>query len=69
MPDTDAAVTEAPSGSVEPGDIVIITGKGTDPYIMGPKGSKIKWDDAQVAREEFAKILAKEEPRDSGREA
>jgi UDP-N-acetylmuramoyl-L-alanyl-D-glutamate--2,6-diaminopimelate ligase len=29
---------------------VLITGKGTDPYIMGPKGSRIPWDDATVAR-------------------
>jgi len=37
------------------GDVVIITGKGTDPYIMGPQGSRIPWDDAQVVREELAK--------------
>ncbi len=28
---------------------VLITGKGTDPYIMGPEGSKISWSDAKVA--------------------
>lgn len=38
------------------GDAVIITGKGTDPYIMGPNGTKIKWDDADVAREELRKL-------------
>jgi len=32
---------------------VIITGKGTDPYIMGPNGTKTPWDDATVAREEL----------------
>lgn len=37
--------------------IVIITGKGTDPYIMGPKGSKTPWDDATVVREELEKVL------------
>jgi UDP-N-acetylmuramoyl-L-alanyl-D-glutamate--2,6-diaminopimelate ligase len=37
----------------EKGDAVFITGKGTDPYIMGPKGSKTPWDDATVAREEL----------------
>lgn len=42
----------------QPKDVVIITGKGTDPYIMGPRGSKIPWDDAEVAREEFHKIHA-----------
>ncbi len=39
-----------------PGDTVLISGKGTDPYIMGPRGTKIPWDDATVAREELEKI-------------
>jgi len=39
------------------GDTVLITGKGTDPYIMGPKGSKTPWSDAVVAREELEKML------------
>lgn len=38
------------------GDAVIITGKGTDPYIMGPNGTKTEWDDADVAREELKKL-------------
>lgn len=38
------------------GDTVLISGKGTDPYIMGPKGTKIPWDDATVAREELQKL-------------
>jgi UDP-N-acetylmuramoyl-L-alanyl-D-glutamate--2,6-diaminopimelate ligase len=38
---------------------VLITGKGTDPYIMGPKGTKILWDDRDVACEELKKLLAK----------
>jgi len=38
------------------GDTVLITGKGTDPYIMGPNNSKLEWDDATVAREELGKI-------------
>lgn len=38
------------------GDVVLIVGKGTDPYIMGPNGTKEKWDDATVAREELEKI-------------
>lgn len=37
------------------GDAVIITGKGTDPFIMGPNGTKTPWDDADVAREELVK--------------
>ncbi len=36
-------------------DVVIITGKGTDPYIMGPNGTKIPWSDADVSREEISK--------------
>jgi UDP-N-acetylmuramoyl-L-alanyl-D-glutamate--2,6-diaminopimelate ligase len=39
------------------GDTVLITGKGTDPYIMGPHGTKEVWDDATVAKEELEKIL------------
>jgi len=35
--------------------IVLISGKGTDPFIMGPRGSKIPWDDAEVVREELKK--------------
>lgn len=38
------------------GDVVLITGKGTDPYIMGPNGTKLPWDDATVAREELKKL-------------
>ena len=39
-----------------PNSAVILTGKGTDPFIMGPKGSRIPWDEAGVAREELAKL-------------
>lgn len=35
---------------------VLITGKGTDPYIMTANGTKIAWDDASVAREELQKM-------------
>lgn len=41
------------------GDAVIITGKGAEPWLMGPKGTKIKWDDREVVREELRKILNK----------
>ena len=37
---------------------VLVTGKGTDPYIMGPNGTKTPWDDRVVAREELKKIRA-----------
>lgn len=39
------------------GDTVIITGKGTDPYIMGPNDSKRDWSDARVATEEIERKL------------
>ncbi len=35
------------------GVAVIITGKGTDPYIMGAGGKKTPWGDARVTREEL----------------
>lgn len=34
-------------------DAVIITGKGTDPCICGPRGTKTPWSDVGVAREEL----------------
>ncbi len=48
------------------GDAVLITGKGTDPCICGPRGEKIIWSDAGVAREEIAKLLI-EQTRGEGR--
>ncbi len=39
------------------GDTVIISGKGTDPFIMGPDGGREPWDDATVVREELKKLL------------
>ena len=39
------------------GDAIIITGKGTDPYIMRKNGEKEKWSDALVAKEELEKFL------------
>jgi UDP-N-acetylmuramoyl-L-alanyl-D-glutamate--2,6-diaminopimelate ligase len=39
------------------GDAVIITGKGTDPYIMGPNGTKKPWSDAKVVAEELATLI------------
>jgi len=41
------------------GDAVLITGKGTDPSICGPRGTKIPWSDALVAREELEALLKK----------
>jgi UDP-N-acetylmuramoyl-L-alanyl-D-glutamate--2,6-diaminopimelate ligase len=35
---------------------VLISGKGTDPYIMGPRNSRQVWSDAEVVKEELAKL-------------
>ena len=40
------------------GDTVIISGKGTDPYIMGPNDTKTPWSDAEVAGEELKKVVS-----------
>lgn len=55
--DRRAAIAKAVS-IARASDIVIITGKGTDPTIQGPKRSNIPWSDAQVSREEIQKLLA-----------
>ena len=55
--DRRAAISYALS-CARPGDTVLITGKGTDPYIMGPSGTKEVWDDARVVREELAALLS-----------
>ncbi len=43
--------------SASAGDAVLISGKGTDPFIMSANGTKIPWSDAQVAREELERLL------------
>lgn len=37
-------------------DIVLISGKGTDPYIMEANGKKTPWSDYKVAKEEIEKL-------------
>jgi len=39
-----------------PGDTVIITGKGCEPWICVADGKKIAWDDRKVVKEEFQKL-------------
>lgn len=46
------ALTDAPDGSV-----VLISGKGTDPYIMGPHNTKMPWSDAKVVQQEMAALF------------
>lgn len=43
------------------GDVVLISGKGSGPYIMSAKGRKIPWSDADVTREELSRIQTKED--------
>lgn len=43
--------------SAKIGDVVLISGKGTDPYIMEANGKKTPWSDFDVASEELDKIL------------
>jgi UDP-N-acetylmuramoyl-L-alanyl-D-glutamate--2,6-diaminopimelate ligase len=37
--------------SAKPGDVVIITGKGSEPWMCLADGKKVPWDDRQIARE------------------
>ncbi len=53
--DRRKAIAEALS-LAKKGDVVLITGKGTDPYIMRAKGTKEVWSDVEVVREELEKI-------------
>jgi UDP-N-acetylmuramyl-tripeptide synthetase len=55
--DRRSAIAEAVK-IAKTGDTLLITGKGTDPYIMGSNGSKEAWDDATVTREEILKLLS-----------
>lgn len=43
------------------GDVVLLTGKGTDPYIMRENGKKEPWDEATVAREELQQIKSSQQ--------
>ncbi len=45
------AIEHAPAHSV-----VLVSGKGTDPYIMGPRGTKEPWSDASVVQELLAQV-------------
>ena len=53
--DRRTAIRTALQKSVD-GGYVIISGKGTDPYIMGPNNAKQPWSDASVVQEELLKL-------------
>jgi UDP-N-acetylmuramyl tripeptide synthase len=40
------------------GDVILISGKGTDPFIMGPNGANLPWSDAGVVKEELNARIA-----------
>ena len=42
--------------SAQAGDIVIITGKGSEPWMCVANDQKIPWDDRQIVKEEFGKL-------------
>ncbi len=50
------ALALAKSGGAK--NAVLITGKGTDPYIMEAHGKKTPWSDASVTREELKRLRA-----------
>ncbi len=35
----------------EPNDVVLITGKGSEQFLVLPENKRIKWDDREVIRE------------------
>lgn len=53
--DRRAAIAHALS-LAHSGDAVLVTGKGTDPYLMEANNTKTPWSDAQVVREELEKL-------------
>ena len=42
--------------SAKTNDVVVITGKGCEPWICVKGGKKIPWDDRKVVLEEFEKL-------------
>lgn len=40
----------------EPGDLVLITGKGSEQFLVLPENRRIPWDDRTVVREELAQL-------------
>jgi UDP-N-acetylmuramoyl-L-alanyl-D-glutamate--2,6-diaminopimelate ligase len=53
--DRKEAIKEAIK-TAEKGDIVLITGKGSEPLMCLENGKKIPWDDREIVKEELKKI-------------
>jgi UDP-N-acetylmuramoyl-L-alanyl-D-glutamate--2,6-diaminopimelate ligase len=43
----------------KPGDVVVLTGKGCEPWICAADGKKIAWDEKRIALEEYQKLFLK----------
>ncbi len=41
----------------KPNDVVVITGKGCEPWMCVAKGKKIPWDDREIVREEYSNLI------------
>lgn len=50
IPDRRQAIARALS-LAQAGDLVLLTGKACEQWLMGPRGTKIPWDDRRVIRE------------------
>lgn len=55
IPDRREAISKSLKEAKD-GDVVIITGKGSEPWICVADGKKISWDDRKIVKEEFSKI-------------
>ncbi|OHA22704.1 MAG: hypothetical protein A3G52_01755 [Candidatus Taylorbacteria bacterium RIFCSPLOWO2_12_FULL_43_20] len=49
-------IASSQKNSPGPKKVVLLTGKGTDPYIMGPGGTKTPWSDEKTARDELRRL-------------
>lgn len=47
---------------------VVVSGKGTDPYIMGPHGTRTPWSDAEVVESELSRLAMKQHNPSSDRD-
>jgi len=56
MLDRREAIKQALS-LAQPGDVVVISGKGCEPWIMEAHGKKTPWDDRRVIREEYDEMI------------
>lgn len=55
IPDRRAAIRSALERA-QAGDVILITGKGCEQAIVGPKRTMTPWDDRTVVREEWARV-------------